>query len=104
MTDIVGIIKKKAEASLALTLPSIIERALWDRFDASPDKPLSAVGFNWALVLNFEKCWPDIGRKYAVSCARDCLLVPYGTIGYDWTPRSAKELVDEYVAEHGEGE
>jgi hypothetical protein len=72
------------------------------RFERRPDEQLSQAGFTWALVLYFEKYWRGMGRDYALSCAKDCLEVPYGTDGYDWSASAAKELVEEYVSQHGE--
>jgi hypothetical protein len=83
-------------------LPNIVEKILMEKFEAHPTKQLSAVGFTWALVLYFEKSWPDMGRSYSIACAHDCLEGMGGPSDYDWSASAAKELVAYYVAEHGE--
>lgn len=80
-------------------MTTLIER---ERFARKPHAPLTRIGFLWALVLAFEATWPDLDRKSAISCANDCLEIPVGTPGYDWSASAANELVREYVAEHGE--
>jgi hypothetical protein len=102
-----GLISRRVKTVVASevkrAIPQIVDEYLSQRLlnDVS-GKQLSEVGFLWALVLNFEKHWPGIDRPSSVSCAKDCLEVPYGTQGYDWSAQAAAELVKEYVSEHGE--
>lgn len=84
------------------TLPNIIEPYLLEKFENEPQKPLSVIGFTWALVLYFEKYWPDIGRNYSVACANDILNAMTSPGDYDLSASAAKELVADYIAEHGE--
>ncbi|MEV5054635.1 hypothetical protein MRBLRH13_000216 [Agrobacterium radiobacter] len=83
-------------------LPAMIEEQIFRLFEKEPDVNLTKVGFDWALVLYFEKSWPGISRHTALSFAKDCLEIPYGTSGYDWSASAAKELVLQYVSQHGE--
>lgn len=96
------IVETGAEKALERVLPSLVESCLASSFRRNPHKQLTKVGFMWALALYFENSWPDMGRANAISCARDCLEVPHGTPGYDWSAASAKEMVEEYVAAYGE--
>lgn len=96
------IVSDGVHRELARVMPSLVENCLWASFKRNPNRQLTKAGFMWALVLYFEDCWPDMPRAYAISCAKDCLEVPHGTEGYDWSAASAKELVADYVAEHGE--
>lgn len=99
-------IKKTVEETLVKELdrqlPKLVETILREKFKREPHKQLSRIGFTWALVLGFEDVWPEIGRAGATSCANDCLEIPYGTAGYDWSAAGANELVRDYVSAFGE--
>lgn len=83
-------------------LPFIIEAELRKCFKEQPNKPLSEVGFNWALALALRDIWPDVPKREAVRWLREYIEVPYGHADYDWTAAAAAAIADEYTSEFGE--
>lgn len=90
------------DKTLEKELPRQIDKTLRKSFATNPNRQLNSTGFKWALVLAFEDAWPDLDRASAISCAEDCLEVPAGTPGYDWSAAAAKDLVQDYVQTYGE--
>lgn len=80
-------------------LPSLIEEVLLEKFKENPSKPLSCVGFNWALALSLKEFWPDVSNAEAVAWLNEYTGVPYGTDGHDWSYAGAKDIAREYVNE-----
>lgn len=95
-------VNETVSTELDRILPAMVAEYMRTKFTLDPNRELSALGFSWALILAFEDAWPDLDRQSAISCARDCLEVPYGTPGYDWSASAARELVNEYVCTYGE--
>lgn len=83
-------------------LPSLIEEVLLEKFKENPSKPLSYVGFNWALALSLKEFWPDVPNAEAVVWLNEYTGIPYGTKGYDWSYAGAKDIARDYVNEVGE--
>lgn len=104
--SIQGLIRKLVSEEMPKILDDVIRKAaekeMMKMFERKPNEQLTKIGFDWALVLYFHHYWPNITRKEAVDCADDCMDVPYGTDGYDWSASAAKELVYNYVTTYGE--
>lgn len=90
------------DEELEKQIPIIVVQILTEKFEKSPNVPLTRVGFHWALVLGFENIWPDLGRKGAIACANDCMEYLDDMPEDDWTAANAKLLVEEYARDYGE--
>lgn len=95
-------LKEIVNKELDRVLPNMIDGVLMETFEKNPKKQLNLALFRWALVLYFEKAWPDLGRKSSLACANDCIDGMGALDGYDLSASAAKELVSDYVSEHGE--
>lgn len=83
-------------------LPSAIDEVAISVFAARPDAELTEAGFTLALSLALRAHWPDVGRCEAASWLWDYIGAPFGTAGYDWTPRAAAAIAASYVGDFSE--
>ena len=97
-------IEREVPRLLDEKLPPIIDGIAASVFAARPDAELTEVGFNMALSLALRAHWPNIGRSEAACWLREYAGVPFGTDGYDWTPRAAKTIAAAYVSDFSDGE
>lgn len=95
-------LRTKVPAIVSAKAPAIIAEHLRKRFSEEPKAELTEAGFVWAFHLALEEMWPSVDIKTSSSWLWEFIEAPFGIDGYEWTPRAARELANEYVQQFGE--